>query len=185
MNKKGFTLIELLASLVILGILSTIAVSSVLSVIERSRKELYVEDAKKFASQIEYNVRANKYKLQKPTNGNCIAVSLKYIDSSDFKKAPGGGKYDLTSSFVVLKNQNYEDKYYIRLVERLKNTSVRGISMANLDDLKKSKGADKVTSLNGAEGKDLFTVDDSVGSKAKILALLPANTCNNLTVYYE
>ncbi len=178
MKKSGFTLVELLASLVILSILMTVAVEAVLKVIESNRKELYVEDAKKFISQVEYNIRANKLGIVKPTNGNCIAVSLNYLDTSDFKKAPSGGGYDYQSSFVVLKNQSFNDVYYVRLIEDLSNSAFRGISIAKLEELKGGKGKNKVV---GLASTDKFTVNSS--SVSKIKSLLPSGFCTNITVY--
>ena len=179
-NKKGgFTLVELLASLIILSILMTVAVEAVLKVIDSNRKELYVEDAKKFITQVEYTVRANKLGIVKPKSGNCIAVSLNYLDTSDFKKAPSGGKYDYQASFVVLKNQSFNDVYYVRLIEDLSNTSFRGISIAKLEDLKGGKGKNKVVGLKSENNK--FTVNSSNVSKIK--SLLPSGFCSNITVY--
>ncbi len=178
MDKKGFTLVELLASLTILSMLMVIAVSSVLKVVDSNRRETYVEDAKKFVAQIEYNVRSNKG-IVKPANGSCIAISLDFIDTADFKKAPSGGKYNYEASFVVLKNDNFTDKYYVRLIENLNSTSARGISMASADNLKGGSGKNKVVALKLSE---IFSVNES--NKAKISALLPSGaSCSSLTVY--
>ena len=47
-SKKGFTLIELLAVIIILGILLLIAIPSVTSYINNSRKETYLDTAKQY-----------------------------------------------------------------------------------------------------------------------------------------
>ncbi len=49
-NKKGFTLIELLAVIIVLGVLMLIAIPSVTSYINNSRKNAYVTTAKKLVS---------------------------------------------------------------------------------------------------------------------------------------
>ena len=49
-NKKGFTLIELLAVIIILGILMIIAIPSVTTYINDSRKSAYVDTAKEIIS---------------------------------------------------------------------------------------------------------------------------------------
>ena len=41
MNKKGFTLVELLATIVILGVLSTIGITSTSKYLTQSRKKSY------------------------------------------------------------------------------------------------------------------------------------------------
>ena len=50
MNKRGFTLIELLAVIIILGILMIIAIPSVTSYINNSRKSAYIDTAKEIIS---------------------------------------------------------------------------------------------------------------------------------------
>lgn len=183
MNKKGFTLVELLASLLILSVLTTVAVSSVLRVVESNRQTEYIEDAKKFVSQVEYGIRGKKFPgFKKPTdaNGGCIAISLKDIDTSDFNKAPSGGHYDLAYSFVVLQNNYYEDVYYVRLMESIDDKSFRGIFMSSIDDLKGGKGKEKVEKKYASE---LFTVSES--NKSKITSALSNIyvTCTSMKVY--
>ena len=183
MNKKGFTLVELLASLVILSILMTVAVSSVLRVVETNRRAEYVEDAKKFVAQVEYGIKVKKFPgFKKPTdeNGGCVAISLKDIETSDLDKAPSGGHYDLAYSFVVLQNNHYEDVYYVRLMESLDDHSFRGIYMSALNDLKKGKGKNKVETKYTA---DLFSVNDSNASKISSALSNISITCSNMKVY--
>ncbi len=182
MNKRGFTLVELLASLVILSILMTVAVSSVLRVVETNRQAQYVEDAKKFVAQVEYGIRGKKFPgFKKPTNeGGCIAISLKDIDTSDFKKAPSGGHYDIAYSFVVLQNSYGDDVYYVRLMESIDDKGFRGIYMSAVDDLKGGEGKDKVETKYAS---DLFTVNSSATSKIESALSETYANCNSITVY--
>lgn len=62
-NNKGFTLVELLASIAILAIISLIAVPSILSISDKNKKEVYVNDAKRFVSIAKYE--ANKHAEKK------------------------------------------------------------------------------------------------------------------------
>ncbi len=173
MKKNGFTLVELLAALVLLSILTTVAVGSVLRVVDKNRREIYVEDAKKFISQVDYQVRAGKIKY--PTNGNCIVVSLDYTNSSDFKKGPNGGRYYANYSFVLLKNEASNDKFYVRLVENVKGTG-KGISMAELSSLQKNKGKEKVETIRT---DNLFVVNNDTVNKIRSLY----SGCGSITVY--
>ena len=54
LNKKGFTLIELLAAMVILAAIMVIAVPNVMGILNNSKADAYVEDAKKLLSLAEY-----------------------------------------------------------------------------------------------------------------------------------
>ena len=52
-NKKGFTLVELLAVIVILGVLLLIAVPSITSIIDNSKKNAFVSTSKMIAENVE------------------------------------------------------------------------------------------------------------------------------------
>ena len=60
MNKKGFTLIELLAVIIILGILMIIAIPSVTSYIQNSRKSAYIDTAVGYMDAVMKEVNASK-----------------------------------------------------------------------------------------------------------------------------
>jgi type IV pilus assembly protein PilA len=60
LNKKGFTLIELLAVIIILGILMIIAIPSVTSYIQNSRKSAYVDTAVAYTDAVMKEVNAGK-----------------------------------------------------------------------------------------------------------------------------
>ena len=60
LNKKGFTLIELLAVIIILGILMIIAIPSVTSYIQNSRKSAYVDTAVNYADSVMKEVNSGK-----------------------------------------------------------------------------------------------------------------------------
>ena len=60
MNKKGFTLIELLAVIIILGILMIIAIPSVTTYIQNSRKSAYVDTASAYIDAVRTKVNEGK-----------------------------------------------------------------------------------------------------------------------------
>lgn len=47
-NNKGFTLIEIIAVVAILGIMSVVVVPGIFSLINQSRDEIYLQDARRY-----------------------------------------------------------------------------------------------------------------------------------------
>lgn len=137
MNKKGFTLVELLAAIVILGILMAVAYPNVMGILNKNRASTYIEDAKRLATLGEYKIRSGSTK--KPAAGNCVLMNLAYLDNSEFENPPNGGEYDKEDSFVLIKREGSTYKYYVRLVEKIKESpySGRGITLINSEDLYK------------------------------------------------
>ena len=133
LKKEGFTLIELLAAMAILGIIMAVAVPNVMGILRNSRDNTYVADAKKFISLAEYRFRAGN-KIEKPNTNNMIAISLSYVDNSEFENAPNGGKYDKERSIVYITNEDGAYKYYVILVEKV-NDSYRGVLKISYQDL--------------------------------------------------
>lgn len=60
MNKKGFTLIELLAVIIILGVLMIIAIPSVTTYIQNSRKSAYVDTSAAYVEAVRTRVNEGK-----------------------------------------------------------------------------------------------------------------------------
>ena len=60
LNKKGFTLVELLATIGILALISLIAIPSVINLTNKNKKGMYIKDAKRFISLVEYESRKRK-----------------------------------------------------------------------------------------------------------------------------
>ncbi len=181
-NKKGFTLIELLATIVILGILMMFAYPTVLKVVDSNKRDTYVEDAKKFITSVDYQIRSGKYNLERPKINNCIVISLQYLESSEFETPPGGGEYDFTRSFVVLKNVSNEDVYYVRLMEHIKDTTYTGVLMGKRSDLKGAAGRSKVES---AVESQLFVVNNANKGKVSTALSKISVSCSSIEkVYY-
>ena len=85
MNNKGFTLVELLAAISILAIISIIAVPNVIGIINKNRKEAYINDAKILISKAEYEKRKGNI------SGNVDDITK--IDTSDIDESPSGKSY--------------------------------------------------------------------------------------------
>ena len=69
-NKKGFTLIELLAVIIILGVLMIIAIPSVTTYIQNSRKSAFIDTAINYVDAVKNKV--NEQKILKANNPSYI-----------------------------------------------------------------------------------------------------------------
>lgn len=152
MNKKGFTLIELLATITILAMIMIVAVPSIMSALDKSKRRTYVEDAKKMLTLAEYKYRANTT-IESPSGNNAIIFPLSSMDLTDFSDGPEGGSYDIQNSYVVMISNNNTYEYYATLVEKYgdaDNYKYRGISLKSRDDLLMEEAVNDVTEFSTA-----------------------------------
>lgn len=148
LNNKGFTLVELLAAMVILAAIMVIAVPNIMGILNNSKADAYVEDAKKLLSLAEYKIRANP-DLRPASVGSCTKLTLKYLDNSEFKNAPNNGSYDQAKSFVVVtrkadKAGKKQYDYAVTIVENIKSGGTRGISNKAYSNLYNADPSDLV-----------------------------------------
>lgn len=126
MNKKGFTLIELLAVLVILTIIMGIAIPNIVSTLDKSEKDTYIADAKKFLSLAKTELANN---INKPLDGELVRINLECVDNQDLTKDPDGNKYSETNSFVIVVRKDEQLVYYVNLVGEGQNNKNRGVRL--------------------------------------------------------
>lgn len=156
-------MVELLAAIVVLGILMGSAVPIVINVMNEQKRDLYIQDALRLASNAEYKLRSDN-KLDIPARGHCIAINLTYMDNNAFEKAPYGGEYDRLASFVVAhRNTRSEQdtsgeeyKFYVRLVEKLESGGYRGVNLINYNNLYASGARNTyVSNLSESQARSL------------------------------
>ena len=158
-NNKGFTLVELLAAVVILGILVVVSVPVISNLFDSSRNKMYVSDAKKLISLAEYKVQASSSVIEKPDDGDCILISMLYLDSNDFDNPPGEGKYLKESSYVVVKNKSGKLEFSAIVVEKVKDGGYKGVDLVKESKLISSTATNHVITfkeediLNEKQGK--------------------------------
>lgn len=133
MNNKGFTLIELLGVIVLLSVLLLIAIPNIQGVLDSSKRDHVISDAKKFVSLVEYQIR--KKDVSKPTIDKPIKVSLGYVDSSDVALDFDGNSYDLVNSYVILTIEDGFITYYVNLVSKNSNDKYTGVMLTNIENL--------------------------------------------------
>lgn len=147
-NSKGFTLVELMAVIIILGILLTIAIPNTLSMLERNKKDAYIEDAKKFISLSQYLVEKDK-KIEKPKDDtSAVVISLKYLNTSDIENSPYALKYSENLSFVVLTRHLGRYIYYVNLLAcddpDCNGTDTMGLNVISELDLQQDAVREKI-----------------------------------------
>lgn len=184
-NNRGFTMVELLAVIIIMGIMMVLGLSIFTNTINKSRKKEYVSAALKSVSRAEYMMRANNSTIEKPDNGNAIVFNLKYLKDDSFSTAPYGGEYDFEKSFVVVKNDDEDLKYYVKLVEKRSGESYYGIALTLVDDVQ----ADDIKTVDSIDSDDLYEVNVSTSSdladlKNKINAELAEAVINEIENSY-
>src|SRR5574344_1573798 len=117
LNIKGFTLIELLAVIVILGILMMTAVPRIMKIIDNSKKDVFIDDAKAYADAAKKYYLAGEYDCNLETgSGTMVMIRFKNIDIDNTNgKDPFGKDIDLNNSAVYIDstdgNGNY--RYYV------------------------------------------------------------------------
>ena len=155
-SNKGFTLVELLAAIVIMGILILFAVPTIVDMVFNNRNKMYITDAKKLASQVEYIIRSSSSTIEKPAPNNAIIVSMKYLDDDGFETAPNRGKYLTDASYVVVKNNNGTLEYTVSLIEEMssgKSSAYRGIELVKSEELNRNDAVKYVKTIKKEELK--------------------------------
>lgn len=161
MNKKGFTLVELLGTIVIMGILLVLGLPTIVGMIDSNRKKIYVTDAQKLITKAEYKIKANASEIEKPDPGNCIVISLTYLDDETFDNPPYEGEYERDVSFVVAKNTgNGNMEYSAMIVEHTKDGYYQGIELTRETALKSNNAVNHVVTFKKEDLDDIRIKDE-------------------------
>ena len=173
MNKKGFTLVELLASMAILAILMLVAVPSTINVLDRSKKQKYIQDAKRMITLAEAYIRGNE-DISYPAGNQIVVLYLSRLNDGTFDEDPDGNKYDEDNSFVTItykqEGTNYSYDYHVKLVGE---GTKRGVMLSNLTELNSDKKYDYV--VKGITDMTCSSIS------TKVLG----NACDNCCIRYE
>ena len=178
-NNKGFTLVELLAMLIVLGILIGISVPNITGILNQQKETAFVDEAAKLVSTAQMTVSTKK-EIKRPADGNCIVLSLGYLDKGEeIKISPDGGEYLRDESFVLVRRVGTKIEYTVRLVETNKAGDVYGVDSVSLDVLER----DGATVLGYAEEDGL---DMSTATPSTLIAMDPFITmCSVIEAVYN
>ena len=190
-SNKGFTLIELLASVVLLGILFGLGIPVLTSMVNSNRDKIYVNDAKKLMSQAEYKIKAASTVIEKPSAGDCIVISMVYLESTDFDMAPNRGEYVKTASYVVVKNNAGNLEYSAAIVEKLKDGSYKGIELTSESLLRGSNAIKYVGPIRASDLKIVESREDNdvtveyINARMKKVAGIDTNYVTDIEHIYN
>jgi prepilin-type N-terminal cleavage/methylation domain-containing protein len=135
-NEKGFTLIELLAVIIILGILMLVAIPSVTTYINSSRKSAYVDTAQQYIKAAVNVVNQGK-KVQFYDEKTLLLMPVGHNEKRSMVTLESGGQSPYNSTWyfayvgVTYNNESYD--YYFTGVDQ----SGQGIKMVKQDGLEK------------------------------------------------
>lgn len=176
-NRKGFTLIELLATIVILGVIMGIAVSNVVSTLDKNKKDSFIKDAKTVISAAEFKLRSDT-RIEYPDQSTVIIFPLKSLRNVNFEASPYNTYYSKEDSFVAITKEvsgaDYEIVYYVHLVSCEEETCLneeqyegnRGINLVRASELSLPNRFERVVS---GEDVELELLRDSNYSRIKTI----------------
>ena len=179
MKNKGFTLVEVLAMLVVLGIIMGITIPNITGILENQKVNTIIGDSKKMISSAKTEIITNNDMYLPKNNDQCVVLNLSKIDkNSDIKADADDEEYDRANSFILVKFNNKQYEYHVRLAAKRSDEAYYGIEDATEEQLNKDsfnyieefKKTD-IKSLSNGVNVTSFSGDPSF------------NSCKNTLIY--
>ena len=153
MKNKAFTLIELLAVIIILGILMLIAIPSVTSYINNSRKESYVSTVQELIKAASTKVNSGELDMYDTDTTYYIPVGALDLENGKAQSPYG----DFGEAYIVVTTDGEEyDYYYVG-----KDNADMGVLKITSDD---NLNKNDIVSVTGS-----INTDTGVGRRSKIV----------------
>lgn len=115
MNKKGFTLIELIAVIALIAIIAVIAIPNVTKMVNTSKKETFLTNARTMITNAKYRNKLEKYDSLFETVGSCRIITASNL-GVDLKDDPDNNTYDLDNSKVKVCLEDGTFVYYVKTI---------------------------------------------------------------------
>ena len=132
MNKKGFTLIELLAVILIIAVVSGIAIISVTSNIDLSKRATFADKAKLYVEKASED-RAKDRLPHDIKDGEALLLPLsRYKLDADEEYETPFGHLNLDYSYVILTNNKNQYSYYVYIVDD-SNHGIVGVEYSSIN----------------------------------------------------
>lgn len=108
-NERGLTLIELLAVVVILGIIAAIAITAIGAIIDNSKKDAHIANAKQLANAARLAISSGGFDENKNTFTMKELYDAGYLEK--IPKSPGkkSKNYDADKSLVKVERSKLKD----------------------------------------------------------------------------
>ena len=161
-KKRAFTLIELLAVIIILGILMIVAIPSVTSYINDSRKSAYVNTAKEIVSGTRNIV--NEGSLGMYDTDTTYYIESGYIKTENASKSPYG---EFVNAYVIVTYNGKGYTYYWTSVDDSRQ-GVRNIVKSDLlteDDIESDIDPNDITPTVGIGNRSKIVIIRKDGTK--------------------
>jgi len=170
-NTKAFTLIELLAVIIILGILMIIAIPSVTSYINNSRKSAYIDTAKQVIASTRNFVNEGKVGMYDTSATYYIPTKCIKIENGTEAKTPYG---EFTKAYIIVTYEGTNYKYYWKSVDEsgvgiksitsydeLDNDLILSdLTENDIDEYEKLPGKNQIVRLNESDCSSLDYIID-------------------------